>query len=372
MAAVPTAVPTAGPTAVPTAMPVITIADDDPMMQLVRFALEGDRVLSEDWLRDYFSPEPVTASDVTGIGRRCRLFGRCEVRYLSREEEPRLAELSRGSDAIVCRRAVIDAAVITASPSLRMINRLGERATGIDLVAARAAGVTVNCIARPTLAYTAEHAILLMLAVGKALVEADKATRAGRYDRGKVHPIDGVAYNWPGLAGLTGLYGKTLGIVGLGEVGTLVARRAAAFGMRLLYSKPNRLGEEQERRLGLGYRSFERLLEEADVVSLHARAVPETRHLFDRAAFRRMKPGAIFVNTSRGSLVDEEALAAALEGGWIAGAGIDNHAVEPRPAGDRLARLPNIVMTPHIAGGSRHALLEEVEQLIPRLEPAGG
>jgi len=126
----------------------------------------------------------------------------------------------------------------------------------------------------------------------------------------------------------------------------------------------HRLPARQEQDLGLTYRPFEALLEESDVVSLHARALPETRHLFDRAAFRRMRRGAIFVNTSRGSLVDEAALAEALEERWIAGAGLDNHAVEPRAGGDRLSRLDNVVMTPHIAGGSRRALLEEVDLLL--------
>jgi phosphoglycerate dehydrogenase-like enzyme len=347
---------------------VITIADDDPVLRLVRFALVGDRATDEAWLHDYFSPEPVDPEALIAIAAKRRLHGTAEVRYVHRADESRLLDISAGSTAMICRRAVIDRQVIAASPALRVINRLGQLPTGIDLKAAAQAGVTVNCIERPSLAVTAEHAILLMLAAGKQLLRADAATRAGAFDAAKVKPINGVAYNWPGLANLTGLYGKTLGIVGLGQVGALVGKRAAAFGMAVIYTKPNRLPAAEEAQLGLTYVSFENLLERADFISVHAREIPETRHLFNAAAFRRMKPSAIFVNTSRGSLVDEAALAEALESGQIAGAAIDTHEVEPRAAGDRLSKLDTIIMTPHIAGGSRLSLLQEVDRLLTGID----
>jgi phosphoglycerate dehydrogenase-like enzyme len=343
---------------------VLTIADDDPVLRLVRFALTGDRAADEAWLHDYFSPEPFDPASLVEIAGRRGLYGTTEVRYVHRADEDRLLEISAGSDAIICRRAVIDRTVIAASPALRVINRLGELPTGIDLEAAARAGVVVNCIERPSLAVTAEHAILLMLAAGKQLVRADAATRAGAFDPAKVKPINNVAYNWPGFADLTGLFGKTLGIIGLGQVGVLVAKRAAAFGMEVLYTKPNRLPAGEEARLGLTYVGFEDLLERADFVSLHAREIPQTHHLFNADAFHRMKPTAIFVNTSRGSLVDETALAEALESSQIAGAAIDTHEVEPRAPGDRLSKLDTIIMTPHIAGGSRLSLLHEVDRLL--------
>jgi phosphoglycerate dehydrogenase-like enzyme len=330
----------------------------------VRFALTGDRAADEAWLHAYFSPEAFDPASLTGIAVSRGLYRNAEVRYVERANEHRLSEISAGSTAIICRRAAITADVVAASPGLRIVNRLGELATGIDLAATAAAGVSVNCIERPTLAYTAEHALLLMMAAGKSLVRADAATRSGAYDRERVHPVNGVAYNWPGLTQLTGVFGKTLGIVGLGQVGTLVAKRSAALGMKVLYNKPLRLSSSEESSLGLSYRGFEALLAEADFVSLHARETPETKHLFDAAAFGRMKRSAIFVNTSRGGLVDEEALADALENGCIAAAALDTHAVEPRPAADRLSRLDNVTLTPHIAGGSRLGLLEEVDGLL--------
>ncbi len=302
--------------------------------------------------------------------RRTGLADRCTVVAGRTGTAGELGGLVKEAAIVIFRRAEIDGTVLAAAPKLRLIQRLGERPEGIDLAAAAAAGVEVSCVPRRSLAYTAEHAVLLMLAVAKRLIEADAAVRAADYDRGRVEPINDVAYNWAGLGGLGGLYGKTLGIVGLGEVGTLVARGARAFGMRVLYTKRRRLDPEREAELQVAHRSLPELLAEADYVSVHAPQTPETESLFDAQAFARMKPGAVFVNTARGSLVDEEALYHALKQGHLRGAGLDNHRVEPRAAEDPFCRLPNVVLTPHIAGGSRLGLLDEIAVLLQNCRAA--
>jgi phosphoglycerate dehydrogenase-like enzyme len=271
-------------------------------------------------------------------------------------------DLRKGSEAeiLIFRRGAIDAALMDANPHLKLIQRLGARADAIDLLAAENRGILVSCVPRATLQLTAEHAILLMLALGKRLREADDGVRKDRWDRDRVRPDHDVAYNWAGIPNITGLFDKTLGIIGLGEVGSIAAGMARAFGMRVLYCNRNRLPAAQEQKLGVECAELPRLLAESDFVSLHATSVPSNRGLIDGKVFAAMKPTAFFVNTARGPIVDEDALHDALTRGIIAGAGLDVHAVEPRPQPDKLAGLPNVILTPHIAGGSRKGVLSEI------------
>lgn len=347
-------------------VPVITICDADPMLRLTAIALRGVTGDDTRWLTRYFSPEPVDASAVERIGPNHGLSG-AEVRVLSAAEEPRLAELSAGSDVLICRRATIGAAELAASPALRRVVRLGSDATGLDLDAIRAAGADVICMERPSLAYTAEHAVLLMLAAAKNLVRSDALARDPRWDRNRVFPIDGIAYNWPGLSGLGGLFGATIGMIGMGQVGLLVAERLRPFGARLLYTKRHRLPAAQEAQYGLEFTTRDDLLARSDIVSLHARWTPETEGMMNEAAFARMKRGAIFINTSRGFLVDEAALADALTSGQLGFAALDTHAPEPRAATSPLNQAPNTIFTPHVAGGSRGVLVKEIDDLVKQV-----
>lgn len=343
--------------------PVITICDADPMLRLVAIALRGARGDDAQWLTRYVAPESADLTALEAIGPRHGLAA-AEVRALSAEDEPRLAELSAGSDALVCRRASVGPAELAASPALRRVVRLGSDATGLDLAAIDAAGADVICMDRPSLAYTAEHAVLLMLAATKSLVRSDALARDPEWDRTRVFPTDGVAYNWPGLSVIGGLFGATIGLIGMGQVGLLVARRLRPFGARLLYTKRSRLPPAQEDELGVEYATQTDLLARSDIVSLHARWTPETEGMMDQSAFRQMKPGAIFINSSRGFLVDEPALAAALTSGHVGFAALDTHAPEPRDPSSPLHDAPNTIFTPHIAGGSRSVLIGEVAQLV--------
>jgi phosphoglycerate dehydrogenase-like enzyme len=247
-----------------------------------------------------------------------------------------------------------------ANPKLRLIQRLGARADAIDLAAAKKRGIQVSCVPRATLQLTAEHAILLMLALGKRLLEADDAVRKDHWNRDRVRPDHNVAYNWAGVAPLVGLFGKTLGIIGMGEVGSIAAGMARAFGVRVLYCNRNRLPAAQEQKAGVEFAEIGKLLAESDFVSLHATNIPANKGLIDGKTFGAMKPTAFFINTARGPIVDEDALYDALAKGTIAGAGLDVHTIEPRTQPDKLATLPNVILTPHIAGGSRKGVLSEI------------
>jgi phosphoglycerate dehydrogenase-like enzyme len=275
-------------------------------------------------------------------------------------------DIRKGSDVevIIFRRGAVDAAAMDANPKLKLIQRIGARAESIDLKAAAQRGILVSCIPRMTLQYTAEHAILMMLALSKRLIEADDCVRRDRWDRDRVHPDHGVAYNWAGLSNIGGLFGKTLGIIGLGEVGSLAAGMAHGFGMRVIYSNRNQLPAAQEEKLGVTYMPLAQLLAESDFVSVHATNLPENRGLIDGKTFGAMKPTAYFINTARGPIVDEDALYGALTKGVIAGAGLDVHVVEPRPIPSPLATLNNVIFTPHIAGGSRTGIVKEIETIM--------
>ena len=264
---------------------------------------------------------------------------------------------------IIFRRGTVDAARMDAAPSLRLIQRMGERSDGIDLAAAKARGIHVSCIPRLTLIYTAEHGILMMLALTKQLVRADAQIRSGVWDQALVKPVDAVAYNWTGTAPLGGLYGKTLGIIGLGEVGSIMAGIARGFGMKVIYNNRNRLPAEKEQAFGATYAERGALLAQSDFVSVTAANLPANRGMINLDIFKAMKRSAFFINTSRGKLVNEEDLYTALTTGLIAGAGLDVHWEEPRLGGDKLAQLPNVVMTPHFAGGSRFGVLDELKQI---------
>ncbi len=187
----------------------------------------------------------------------------------------------------------------------------------------------------------ADFAFALMLAVARRVVEADKYVREGKWKVGW-HPLMMIGSD---------VYERTLGIIGMGRIGSAVARRAKGFGMKVLYYDAIRR-EDLEKELGVEYTDMDKLLEESDFVSLHVPLTPETYHLIGEEQLRKMKPTAFLINTSRGKVVDQKALYKALKEGWIAGAGLDVFEQEPIPPDDPLLQLNNVVLAPHAASAS--------------------
>lgn len=347
------------------AMPRIAFLDDDHVMRVVRGLLLAPGPAVDAALAGFFAPEAVDLAAARQSAAGLREQDGAAVTLAT--TDPKAAV---DATVLAFRRGAVTAATMDSAPGLRLIQRLGARPEGIDLAAAERRGIAVSCLPRRSLALTAEHAVLLMLALAKRLVVADAAVRAGPASPGLADSADRVAYNWPGLTGLDGLSGRTLGIVGMGEVGTLVAARANAFGMRVLYTKRTPLPPDREAALNVSYRPLGRLMEEADFVSVHVQGGDPLTPLVGREELSRMRPGAFLVNTSRGRFVDEDALYETLAAGRIAGAGLDVHAVEPRPGNDRFCRLDTVILTPHVSGGSRLGVLFECAQIYENIRAA--
>lgn len=234
---------------------------------------------------------------------------------------------------------------------LKLLQKLGSRAEGVDVDAAREAGVPVSLIPAPAHVACAEHAILLMLAVSRKLIASHRAVADGKGGKPGTQATE-PCYNWAGLEGIGSLAGKTLGLIGMGDIAVEVAWRANAFDMDVIYYDEEPLPEEEADELGARLVGLDDLLIDADIVSLHAALTPTTEGLLDAEHLGLMKPTAILINTARGGIVDERALARMLREGQLAGAGIDAWAAEPPSKLNPLLKLDNVVATPHVAAGT--------------------
>ncbi|HXF51015.1 MAG TPA: D-glycerate dehydrogenase [Dehalococcoidia bacterium] len=254
----------------------------------------------------------------------------------SRDE---LVAAVREADGLICLLTDrIDAGVLDAAPRLRVVSTMAVGYDHIDVAAATARGIPVGHTPGVLTETTADLAWALLLATARRVVEGDRFVREGRWK------------TWdPNLLLGYDVHGATLGVVGMGAIGQAVARRAVGFGMRVLYTRRSAGEAEIGRRV-----SLEELLRESDFVSLHVPLTAETRHLIGERELRLMKRTAILINTARGPVVDQAALAAALREGVIAGAGVDVTEVEPIPPDDPLLAAPNVVILPHI-GSASHA-----------------
>ncbi|MCM8750376.1 D-glycerate dehydrogenase [Thermomicrobiaceae bacterium CFH 74404] len=256
----------------------------------------------------------------------------------SREQ---LIEFAAGADGLLTLLTErIDGELLDALPSVRAVSNMAVGYDNIDVEAATARGVVV-CITPDVLTETtADFAFALILAVARKVKPAADSVLRGEWR------------TWEPMGFLgQDVHGATLGVVGMGRIGQAVARRARGFNMKILYSDQQRRPEIEED-LGARFASLDQLLRESDIVTLHVPLTRETRKLIGAEQLRSMKRSAILINTARGGVVDTEALADALESGTIWAAGLDVTDPEPLPADHRLLRLPNVLVTPHIASAS--------------------
>ena len=291
--------------------------------------------------------------------------GRFDVRVYTAGTQQELIERMRDAEIVLCNRARIGAAEMDAAPRLRMIAVFATGYDKIDIAAARERGIAVCNVPGYSTEAVAQHTFALMLALVDRITEAAST------------PIGESALSRLPLPRFC-LGGRTLGIIGLGAIGRRVAQLASAFGMRVYAAE--HLGTVSgavealtlpvgtaEIGGGISRLPLPQLLAESDIISLHCPLTEQSRHIINADTVERMKDGAMLINTARGALVDETALAAALRSGKLAGAAADVTEIEPTPADCPLRTAPNCILTPHVAwacGDARRALMTEVRENI--------
>jgi len=247
------------------------------------------------------------------------------------------------ADALLVTYAKITADMIQQMTRCRIISRFGIGVDNVDLEAATAAGIVVTKVPDYCIDEVSDHAMALLLALVRKIPASNAQVHAGRWEMKAVVPIHR-------------LKGRILGLVGFGRIPRLLAPKAKAFGLRVIVHDPL-VQADVIAREHVDQVDFDELLAQSDYVSIHTPLVPETRNLFNGDAFGRMKPGAYLINTARGPIVDEQALARALDAGQLAGAALDVMPQEP-PAGSPLLGRENVIITPHTSFYSEESLLE--------------
>ncbi len=263
-----------------------------------------------------------------------------EIRHVDGTDRPALLAALADADALLVRSATrVDAEVLAAATRLKVVGRAGVGLDNVDVPAATARGVMVVNAPTSNIVSAAEHAIALLLSAVRHIPAADASLRQGQWKRSSFTGVE--------------LSGKTVGIVGLGKIGQLVAQRLAAFGVTLVAYDPY-IAPARAAQLGIELLTLEALLGRADIISIHLPKTSETNGLIGKDQLALTKPGVIVVNAARGGLVDEDALAEAVRSGHVGGAGIDVYVTEPTTASP-LFELERVVVTPHLGASTEEA-----------------
>ena len=280
-----------------------------------------------------------THHDATLVDRRAELLGRL-----------------KDVDALIVRnRTQVNAEILAAAPNLKVVGRLGVGLDNIDMPACKARNVEVIPATGANALAVAEYVIATAMMLLRGAYLSSAAVGAGQWPRGP-------------LSNGREIGGKVLGIVGFGDIGRLVARLAQGLGMQVVASDPMiDAAAPVWKETGVSFRTLDALLAESDVISLHVPLVAETRNLINTARLAMMKPDAVLINSARGGIVDEAALAAALRAKKLGGAALDVFDVEPLKAGSPLTDCPNLVLTPHIAGVTAEANIRVSSMIAERV-----
>jgi D-3-phosphoglycerate dehydrogenase len=267
-----------------------------------------------------------------------------ELRPAQCKSEEEIIELTRGADGVLNCYAKMTTRVIEKLDRCKIIARYGIGVDNVDLAAATHAGILVTNVTDYCIDEVSDHALALLLSLARQIVAADRAVKGSAWDV--------VAHG-----GIRRLRGQTLGLLGFGKIAKALASKVQPFGMRVLVYDPY-LEPELISRHGAEAASLDRLLAESDAISIHVPLSPETRNLIGQRELARMKSTAFLINTSRGGIVDEQALAIAIKEGRLGGAALDVLNVEPPPPDHPLRQAPNVILTPHLAFYSRESVIE--------------
>jgi phosphoglycerate dehydrogenase-like enzyme len=290
-------------------------------------------------------------SERTAVRLRGLLPPGMELTHAHGRDEAHLRELIADADFAISGQIAVNAAVLRAAKNLKLLHKWGVGVDNLDLEAARALNIKVARTTGSNAVPVAEFTIGMMIALMRNLAFGHATLRQGEW-RGDRLPNDGFM-----------LAEKTVGIIGFGAIGKNVARCLAGFGCHILYHKPQRLAERDERARGVAYADLPTLLAQSDIVTLHCPLTPATAGLIDRAALRAMKRSAVLINVARGGVVVEEDLVWALRNNEIHGAAMDVFETEPVPPDHPLLAMDNVVVTPHIASGAADNFDKTVRQM---------
>jgi phosphoglycerate dehydrogenase-like enzyme len=353
--------------------PVIVV-EDDVWTRLLGVVLDP-RTSKERWtaFADFMSPD---LADFQAWCERLRMAAPAiypsDVRLVSCAD---LHQYLASADAIVTELLKVGEKELASAPRLKVVHKYGAILRNIDVAACNARGVKVLGVRRRANMSCAEHAFALMLTLARrmhdlsGLISVDQLTAMGReytpFDR---HHTPGA--NWGRFSGLRPLNGSTMGIIGLGEIGREIARRATAFGMTVFYFQRTRLADADEKSLDVTYRPLDLLLAESDWVVPQLPLDSSTLNFLNRERLAAMKPGACIVNVSRAELIDRQALLEALRSGHLAGFALDSQYEEPGRPDDELLSFNNVILTPHMAGSPRLNGLADIEDIIRGLAEA--
>jgi phosphoglycerate dehydrogenase-like enzyme len=354
----------------------IIVVEDDPFLRVIQVILDPATPAARmTAFREFFAHElPDFAGWCERLRARIGSLYPAEIRLVA-DEAALLAGLP-GAKVVVVEGLGIGAREIEAAGgALRFVQKYGMVTSRIDLAACERGGAQVLTLRRRANIATAEHALALVLALARkinqtaGLLSVAQLRAAGyaptRYDRGHTPNA-----NWARIGGLQTLFGRQLGIFGLGEVGREVALRAGALGMRITYTQRNRLPIHEEERYRATFCRLDELLAGSDCVTLHLPGGPATRGIVGRAELEIIKPGALFINVSQPQLVDRAALLEALASGRLGGFALDPPYDEPGSADDPLIKFRNVIVTPHLGGSPRFNALGDFEALLVNLAQA--
>ena len=354
----------------------VIVVEDDPFPRLIQVILDPATPAARVAAFSHFfaHEEPDFAGWCGRLRARLKNLHPAEVRLVADQEA--LFAAMPGATAVVVESLTCGKREIAAAGgTLRIVQKYGTVPSSIDTAACRRARVRVLTLRRRANISCAEHAFGLMLALARkiretaGLVSVEQLQAAGysptKYDR--EHTANA---NWARVTGTRNLYGRQIGIVGFGEIGREVALRAAAFGMRIVYTQRHRLPAREDLRYGAVYAPLDALLASSDFVSLHLPLTDATRGIIGRRELGLIRPGAIMVNISRPPLVDRAALLDALRAGRLGGFGLDPHYDAPGRADDPLLGFRNVIITPHLAAAPRYNSMDDFEELLLGLDHA--
>jgi phosphoglycerate dehydrogenase-like enzyme len=350
------------------AIPILVV-EDDPFLRMIEVILDpGASAERRAAFADFFAhEEPDFAGYCARVRSRAAGLAPAGVRMVETQEELRAAAAECAG--IVVESLAVGAEELAAAPHAKFVQKYGVGLSAIDTAACAARGVAVLTIRRRANIACAEHALALMLVQARKLDRLTGRVTVGRLaEHGyRYRPFDRrhtPNSNWARIPGLRLLYGRTLGIVGLGEIGREIVARATAFGMRVLYFQRRRLPDDAERTLGVTYAPLDVLLAEADWLIPQLPASPSTRGIIGADQLARMKRDAFIVNVSRPDVIDRAALIEALRSGRLGGFALDPLYEAPAREDDELLALPNVILTPHLAAQPRWNALDDMADMI--------